>query len=254
MKFQAHESPQNKSISLIFECVWDITPLHEARFRNENCLHCNRGKDDGDDDDDVDDDEEEEEEEEEDDEWVLVYSQSTTRLSQAVRPSARPGRRWRGSNPPQKGPCRSQGGFASHCATETPVEDDGDNEDDDDDDEEDGYKDNEEEGEVYEEEGVVVKENYDYALKVYQGLLKPTEIKAARKQRQTTSECRVGAPTAAIRPASEGSLQFRAGSLSTEPPTPSPSSEQDSYPRENDVSTVKNLIVCHLLTNISSSS
>ncbi|GFO10628.1 hypothetical protein PoB_003713300 [Plakobranchus ocellatus] len=25
-----------------------------------------------------------------------------------------------GSNPQQKGPCRSQGGFAIHCATDTP--------------------------------------------------------------------------------------------------------------------------------------
>ncbi|GFO27695.1 hypothetical protein PoB_005420000 [Plakobranchus ocellatus] len=42
---------------------------------------------------------------------VLVYSQSTTRQSQAFRPFVRPGRRWRGSNPRQKGPCRSQGGL-----------------------------------------------------------------------------------------------------------------------------------------------
>ncbi|GFO46936.1 hypothetical protein PoB_007344100 [Plakobranchus ocellatus] len=33
----------------------------------------------------------------------------------------RPGRLWRGSNPRQKGSCRSQGGLASHCATETPI-------------------------------------------------------------------------------------------------------------------------------------
>ncbi|GFO12096.1 hypothetical protein PoB_003860100 [Plakobranchus ocellatus] len=35
-------------------------------------------------------------------------------------PSVRPGRRWRGSNPRQKGPCRSQGGLTSHCATDAP--------------------------------------------------------------------------------------------------------------------------------------
>ncbi|GFO00408.1 hypothetical protein PoB_002691300 [Plakobranchus ocellatus] len=38
---------------------------------------------------------------------VIVYSQSTTRWSQALRPSVRPERRWRGSNPRQKGPCRA---------------------------------------------------------------------------------------------------------------------------------------------------
>ncbi|GFN99602.1 hypothetical protein PoB_002610800 [Plakobranchus ocellatus] len=40
----------------------------------------------------------------------------------AFRPSVGPGRRWRSSNPRQKGPCRSQGGLASHCATDAPEE------------------------------------------------------------------------------------------------------------------------------------
>ncbi|GFN81134.1 hypothetical protein PoB_000764000 [Plakobranchus ocellatus] len=31
------------------------------------------------------------------------------------------GRRWRGLNPRQKGPCRSLGGHASHCATDAPT-------------------------------------------------------------------------------------------------------------------------------------
>ncbi|GFO33976.1 hypothetical protein PoB_006048100 [Plakobranchus ocellatus] len=53
---------------------------------------------------------------------VFVFSQSTTRYSQAFRPSVRPGRRWRGSNPRQTGPCRSQGGFAIHCAIDAPLE------------------------------------------------------------------------------------------------------------------------------------
>ncbi|GFN91738.1 LOW QUALITY PROTEIN: hypothetical protein PoB_001824400 [Plakobranchus ocellatus] len=39
---------------------------------------------------------------------------------QAFGPSVRPGRRWRGSNPRQKGPCRSQSGLASHCAIDAP--------------------------------------------------------------------------------------------------------------------------------------
>ncbi|GFO46488.1 carboxylesterase nlhh-like [Plakobranchus ocellatus] len=38
----------------------------------------------------------------------------------AFRPSVRPGRRWRGSNPRQKGPCRSQGKLASRYATDSP--------------------------------------------------------------------------------------------------------------------------------------
>ncbi|GFO45301.1 hypothetical protein PoB_007180600 [Plakobranchus ocellatus] len=49
----------------------------------------------------------------------FVYSQST-RCSQAFGPSIRIGRRWRGSNPRQKGPCRSQGRLASHCVTDAP--------------------------------------------------------------------------------------------------------------------------------------
>ncbi|GFO22382.1 hypothetical protein PoB_004888700 [Plakobranchus ocellatus] len=47
---------------------------------------------------------------------------STTRWSQTFKPSVRPGRRCRGSNLRQKGPCRSQGGLTSHCATDTPSE------------------------------------------------------------------------------------------------------------------------------------
>ncbi|GFO22985.1 hypothetical protein PoB_004949000, partial [Plakobranchus ocellatus] len=31
-----------------------------------------------------------------------------------------PGRKWRGSNPGQRDPCRSQGGLAIHCATDIP--------------------------------------------------------------------------------------------------------------------------------------
>ncbi|GFO03700.1 hypothetical protein PoB_003020500 [Plakobranchus ocellatus] len=34
------------------------------------------------------------------------------------RPSVRSGRRWRGSNPRQKGTCKSQGGLTSRCATD----------------------------------------------------------------------------------------------------------------------------------------
>ncbi|GFN97006.1 hypothetical protein PoB_002351200 [Plakobranchus ocellatus] len=49
----------------------------------------------------------------------FVYSQST-RCSQAFGPSIRPGCRWRGSKPRQKGPCRSQGIPASHCVTDGP--------------------------------------------------------------------------------------------------------------------------------------
>ncbi|GFO39170.1 hypothetical protein PoB_006567500 [Plakobranchus ocellatus] len=51
---------------------------------------------------------------------ILMFSQLTTRSSQFSRPSVRPGRRWRGSNSLQKGPCRSQGGLASHCAIGAP--------------------------------------------------------------------------------------------------------------------------------------
>ncbi|GFO15834.1 nuclear receptor subfamily 2 group e member 1-like [Plakobranchus ocellatus] len=51
---------------------------------------------------------------------VFVYSQSTTRGSQAFRPPVRPERRWRGSNPRQKDPSSSQGGLTSHCATDAP--------------------------------------------------------------------------------------------------------------------------------------
>ncbi|GFO24269.1 hypothetical protein PoB_005077400 [Plakobranchus ocellatus] len=36
-------------------------------------------------------------------------------------PCVRPGRRWRGSDPRQKGPCRYQGGIASHRATDAPI-------------------------------------------------------------------------------------------------------------------------------------
>ncbi|GFO32559.1 hypothetical protein PoB_005906400 [Plakobranchus ocellatus] len=35
-------------------------------------------------------------------------------------PSVRPRHRWWGSNPRQEGPSRSQGGLASHCATDAP--------------------------------------------------------------------------------------------------------------------------------------
>ncbi|GFO08000.1 hypothetical protein PoB_003450500 [Plakobranchus ocellatus] len=35
--------------------------------------------------------------------------------------SVGPGRRWWDSNPRDKGPCRSQGGFAIHCATDAPA-------------------------------------------------------------------------------------------------------------------------------------
>ncbi|GFO48168.1 hypothetical protein PoB_007467300 [Plakobranchus ocellatus] len=50
---------------------------------------------------------------------VFVYSQSK-RYSQAFGPSIRPGHLWQGSNLQQKGPCRSQGRLASHCATDAP--------------------------------------------------------------------------------------------------------------------------------------
>ncbi|GFN93086.1 hypothetical protein PoB_001959200 [Plakobranchus ocellatus] len=49
------------------------------------------------------------------------YSQSITKWFQAFRPSVRPGHRWQGSNPRQKGLCRSQGGSTSHCATDAPI-------------------------------------------------------------------------------------------------------------------------------------
>ncbi|GFO33617.1 hypothetical protein PoB_006012200 [Plakobranchus ocellatus] len=38
-----------------------------------------------------------------------------------AHPYVKPGRRWRGLNPRQKGPCRSQGRLASHCATDAPI-------------------------------------------------------------------------------------------------------------------------------------
>ncbi|GFN84456.1 hypothetical protein PoB_001096200 [Plakobranchus ocellatus] len=34
------------------------------------------------------------------------------------RPGPQQGRRWQGSNPRRMGPCRSQGGLTSHCATD----------------------------------------------------------------------------------------------------------------------------------------
>ncbi|GFO09751.1 hypothetical protein PoB_003625600 [Plakobranchus ocellatus] len=37
------------------------------------------------------------------------------------RASVRPGRRWQGSSSRQKGPCTSQGGLASHRATDAPI-------------------------------------------------------------------------------------------------------------------------------------
>ncbi|GFO26513.1 hypothetical protein PoB_005301800 [Plakobranchus ocellatus] len=40
------------------------------------------------------------------------------KVPQALRPSVRPGRQGQGTNPRQKDPCRSQGGFAIHCATD----------------------------------------------------------------------------------------------------------------------------------------
>ncbi|GFN81754.1 hypothetical protein PoB_000826000 [Plakobranchus ocellatus] len=43
--------------------------------------------------------------------YIASLQQGDLRLS---RPSVKPGRRWRGSNPRQKGPIRSQGGLASH--------------------------------------------------------------------------------------------------------------------------------------------
>ncbi|GFO33183.1 hypothetical protein PoB_005968800 [Plakobranchus ocellatus] len=45
--------------------------------------------------------------------WVFVNGQSTTRRSQAFRPSTRPESQWRGSDLRQKDPSRSQGGLAS---------------------------------------------------------------------------------------------------------------------------------------------
>ncbi|GFO30566.1 phosphodiesterase [Plakobranchus ocellatus] len=39
-------------------------------------------------------------------------------FTRAFTPSARPGRRWRGSSPRHKGPWGSQGGLANHCATD----------------------------------------------------------------------------------------------------------------------------------------
>ncbi|GFN83503.1 hypothetical protein PoB_001000900 [Plakobranchus ocellatus] len=60
---------------------------------------------------------------------VMRYSDTTsvsrastpTRRSKAFRPSVRLGRRQRGSEPRQKGPCRSQGELTSHCATDAPI-------------------------------------------------------------------------------------------------------------------------------------
>ncbi|GFO44475.1 hypothetical protein PoB_007098000 [Plakobranchus ocellatus] len=48
---------------------------------------------------------------------------STTRSSQDFNPSVRPGRRGEGSNPRQKGPCRSQEGFATHYAADATCKD-----------------------------------------------------------------------------------------------------------------------------------
>ncbi|GFN81385.1 hypothetical protein PoB_000789100 [Plakobranchus ocellatus] len=48
----------------------------------------------------------------------LVYSKSVARRSQVLRP----GRQWRGSNPRQKGTCRSQGGLANHVPPAPPIE------------------------------------------------------------------------------------------------------------------------------------
>ncbi|GFO01923.1 hypothetical protein PoB_002842800 [Plakobranchus ocellatus] len=53
--------------------------------------------------------------------WLYVHSLSTKWWPRAFRPFVRPGRQWRGSNPQQKGPCRSQGGSAIHSATDAPL-------------------------------------------------------------------------------------------------------------------------------------
>ncbi|GFN76620.1 hypothetical protein PoB_000312600 [Plakobranchus ocellatus] len=52
--------------------------------------------------------------------FLYIASPQQGDLRLFLRPSVRPGRQWRGSNPRQKGPCRSQGGLTSHCATDTP--------------------------------------------------------------------------------------------------------------------------------------
>ncbi|GFO31158.1 hypothetical protein PoB_005766300 [Plakobranchus ocellatus] len=53
------------------------------------------------------------------DDFIITF-QATTRLSQTLRPSVRPGRRWWGSDPRQNGLYRSQGGFTRHCAIDNP--------------------------------------------------------------------------------------------------------------------------------------
>ncbi|GFO49031.1 hypothetical protein PoB_007553600 [Plakobranchus ocellatus] len=47
---------------------------------------------------------------------VASPQQSDLRLSGSVRL----GHRWQGSNPQQRCPCRSRGGFAIHCANDAP--------------------------------------------------------------------------------------------------------------------------------------
>ncbi|GFN79512.1 proton-coupled amino acid transporter [Plakobranchus ocellatus] len=49
-----------------------------------------------------------------------VLAESLTRVA-LLTLICTPRRRWRDSNPRQKGPCRSQVGLSSHCATEAPV-------------------------------------------------------------------------------------------------------------------------------------
>ncbi|GFO21295.1 hypothetical protein PoB_004780000 [Plakobranchus ocellatus] len=51
----------------------------------------------------------------------LLYIAIHNKVISGFKALLRPRRRWRGSNPLQKGPCRSQGGFISHCATDALV-------------------------------------------------------------------------------------------------------------------------------------
>ncbi|GFO10982.1 hypothetical protein PoB_003748700 [Plakobranchus ocellatus] len=48
---------------------------------------------------------------------LLDWPRGHNKVTSGFKSSVRPGRRWRGPNPRQKGPCRSQGGLVSLCAT-----------------------------------------------------------------------------------------------------------------------------------------
>ncbi|GFO10745.1 hypothetical protein PoB_003725000 [Plakobranchus ocellatus] len=59
---------------------------------------------------------------EEEEDWFLYIASPQHGDRRLFRLSVRPGYRWLGSNPRQKGPCRFQGGLAGHCATDAPLE------------------------------------------------------------------------------------------------------------------------------------